>query len=627
MSGICGIVDFDNRSVHYETLEKMVGLISYRGPDGINYWVEGNVGLVNLAFNTTPESLWENQPHLNKDENLVLTADARVDNRNELIPFLKDNGYIKGEKHTDADLIMAAYECWEEDCPKHIIGDFAFALWDKSKEKLFMARDSFGSRPFYYSIQDNTIYFASAIQPIVHVLPSLLSLNRQLMDDFLHRSFNLWTCQTIYNNIFRLPPSHFITVEDGRRKRKLYYVFGQQPQPRFSSDEEWMDAFGELLEEILFNQLRSNTPVGIWVSGGLDSSALACQIYDLRKKSSDLPEIKIISSIFEKTSSANEKYYLDLVCEYCDGTPVSYVVSDDYWSFCELGNDDGFPLDEPEVWELRGLSRKTMEATKEEGCRVYLTGGGSDDLIGASFYNTPRALRDVKIKNLAQEARWFHEKGSSWKYLISRAYLLPLIPYNLLYKVQMIWNWRKVPWLNQNYMPSHPNPCNLKKGFINPKGLDNYGLVACQMLKNPWLVASYDFYGLMNAYTELELRQPYLDRRMVEFLIRIPSHLRSFKGVDRILLRNYMKEKLPEAVRTRKDKGSVWRLYSGGFQKEKKHIKNLLRNSQLEKMDLVNSKELKQEFGLLLNGKYDNIKYLSWYITLETWLRDINKRY
>ncbi|BDZ72171.1 asparagine synthetase B family protein [Methanobacterium petrolearium] len=617
MSGVCGIIDFNNRPVHQETLEKMVEFISYRGPDGINYWVEGNVGMVNLALNTTPESLWENQPLLSKDENLILTADARVDNREELISALRDNGYIKEKKHTDADLILAAYECWEEYCPKHIMGDFTFVLWDRSKEKLFIARDTFGARPFFYSIQDNVLYFASAVQPIAQTLPTSPSLNMQLMDDFLHRSFNLWACQTIFNGIFRLPPSHFLTIVNGQRKRKLYHVFGQQPKPNFSSDQEWIDAFGVLLEEILINQLRSNTPVGLWVSGGLDSSALACQIYDLKKKHPNLPEIKLISSIFEETPSADEKDYFDLVAEYCQGTPVKYVVSDDCWPFGELGKDGGFPLDEPEIWEYRGHSQKVMKATKKEGCNVYLGGGGSDDLIGTSFYRIPSALRDVKLKNWKQEVQWFHEKGFSWKNLFFKAYLLPLIPRNLTYKVSMLWNRRKLPWLNQNYIPSHLNHCKLDEEFINPKNFDNYGFVACQMLKNPWLISGYDFYSLLNAYTGIELRQPYFDRRMVEFLIRIPSHLRSFEGVDRVLLRELMKGKLPEIVRTRKDKTSSWELYRSGFQKEKKHIKGLFQDSKLEKMDLVNSKVLKNEFELLLSGKYDNIKYVGGMLSLK----------
>jgi len=621
MSGICGVVNFKGQPINKDTLKKMVEFIDYRGPDGINYFVEDNVGLVNLAFNTTPESLLEKQPLISAD--LILTADARVDNREPLIKVLKDKGYLKGIKHTDADLILAAYECWEEDCPKHIIGDFSFAVWDKSKEKLFMARDSAGLRQLFYSFYDNTLFFASAMQPIAHALPKMPSLNIQLMQDFLRRSFNLWTCQTIFKGVSRLPPAHFISVENGSLKKRLYYVFGQQPKPDFSHDEEWIDAFQDLLDEILTNQLRSITPVGIWVSGGLDSSALACQTYHLRKKDSDLPKIKLISSIFEDMPSANEKPFFDSVAEYCEGTSVKYVISDDKWAFCELGRDDEFPMDEPDIWELRGYTRGTMKATRDEGCSVYLTGLGSDDLIGQAFYHTPVALRDVKLKDWIQEISWFKKKGGLKLFdLLLRAYLFPIVPNDLAFKVLTFFRKNKLHLLNKNNKPSNVNICNLKENFMKPPGLDNYGLKAYQMLRNPWFTSSFDMFGLMAFHNGLEIRQPYLDRRMIEFLIKIPSHLRSFNGVTRVLLRESMRDKMPENVRMRSDKGLVTELYYNGFNKEKKRIRNLLQNSELEKLGLVDSTKLEHEFKLLWEKNYENSKYLAWYITLETWLRE-----
>ncbi|MBM4241894.1 MAG: hypothetical protein FJ150_09590 [Euryarchaeota archaeon] len=625
MSGICGIVNFDGRPVDPEILHRMAEFIAYRGPDGINYWIEGNVGLVHLALHTTPESQEERQPLLSKDEDFVLVADARLDNRNELIPVLKEKGLLRGREHTDADLILAAYQCWGENCPKHIIGDFAFAIWDNSLGRIFIARDVVGLRQLFYSMHDNSLYFASAVQPIAHVLPKLPSLNTKLMQDFLHRFYDRWACQTIYNGILRLPPAHSFTVKDGSTRRQLYYIFGQQPKPNFSSDEEWIKAFCDLFDEILKNQLRSITPIGIWVSGGLDSSSLACEVYDLRKKCPDLPEIRFYSGIFEETPSQDEKHFFDSVAERCAGAPVKFIKSDNYWSFCELGKDDGFPLDEPEVWELRGHTRASIKATANDGCLVYLTGLGSDDLFGLSFYNLPISLRDVRLKDWLQEAAFFRQKGKiSWLKLIYRAYLSPLIPESVKY---MLWifrhgNNRTLPWLKGQYTPPNPNNCNIKKFFMKPTGISHYGLVAYQMLRFPWFVAHFDMFGLMNASAGVELRLPYLDRRMIEFLISIPNHLRSWKGVDRVLLRESMKGILPELVRTRKDKPSATELYERGFYKENVRIKTLLQNSYLEKLGFVDSKKLNQELKLLEEGKHDNIKYLSWFITLETWLRE-----
>lgn len=625
MSGICGIVNFDGKPIDTEILENMAKCISYRGPDGINYWIEGNVGLVHLALNTTPESFFESQPLLNKEENLIMVADARVDNRDELITSLKSQGYLGGNKHTDADLILAAYEYWGENCPKHIIGDFAFAIWDKENEKLFIARDVVGIRQLFYSKHENSLYFASAVQPIAHALPKLPSLNTQLMQDFLRRFYELWVCQTIYNDILRLPPAHSLTVTEGLISRNLYYVFGQQKKPNYSSDEEWEAAFLELFDEVLQNQLRSITPVGMWVSGGLDSSALACQAYDLKKKYQDLPEIRLYSGVFDESTSINESDYFESVANYCDGIKVKSIKSDNYWAFCELGKDNGFPLDEPDLWELRGYSRMLMKKTKEDGCGVYITGLGSDDLIGLSFYFYPVSLRDVEFRNWSKELHFFKEKnGFNILKLLLYVYLVPLIPKSILHKIHLLLNKNELNsiWLNSNYKPSNPLECNLNKYFMTPGGLSKYGLIAYQMMRIPWFIASLDMFGLMTADVGIELRQPYFDRRMIEFLIAIPSHLRSFNGLDRILLRESMKGRMPEVIRTRKDKASTKELYQNGFYEERERIMALIQNSRLERMGLINSEKLINEFEALLSGNFKNFKYLSWFISLETWLRE-----
>lgn len=621
MGGICGVVNFNGKPIDQGVLKKMVGFIDYRGPDGIKYWIEGNVGLVNLAFNTTPESLLEKQP-LAEDE-LVLTADARVDNRDYLISVLKENNQLSGNTHTDADLILASYKLWGKNCPKYIIGDYAFAIWDKSKEKLFIARDTMGLRPLFYAFHDNILYFASAVQPIAHALPQKPQLNIPLMWDFLHMVYNRWPCETIYEEVYRLTPAHSLTIRDKSINKDLYFIFGQEPKPDFHNDQEWIDGFNDLLDEILKNHLRSITPVGIWVSGGVDSSALACKTYHLRKENPNLSEIKLISGVFKKTPEVNEKPYFDTVAKYCDGTPIRHVVSDDKWAFCELGRDNGFPLDEPDIWELRGYTMGLMKATREEGCNVYLTGKGSDDLIGQAFYHMPIALKDIALKNLKHEINWFQEKGkSNLGNLFLRAYLLPLIPTDLTYKFGTFLSQKKISWLNNDYKAPKINYCNLKEDFMTPKSLDNYGLKAYQMLRSPVTMPESDLLGLMNSYAGIEYRHPYLDRRMIEFLIKIPSHLRSFNGVSRVLLRDSMKNKMPEKVRMRKSKGSIMQLYYQGFNKEQERINGIINNSELKKLFLINSTKLKNEFKLILNKKNDNSRFMGKYICLETWLQE-----
>src|SRR5580704_5178731 len=139
MSGIAGIWELDGRPVDPASLEKMMQVIRYRGPDGSGSWTAGSITLGHQQLCTTPESLSERQPLLSQDGTLCLTADARVDNRMEVRTDLEAHG-ISLRTDTDAELILSAYEIWGENCPVHILGDFAFALWDGRRSQLFCAR-------------------------------------------------------------------------------------------------------------------------------------------------------------------------------------------------------------------------------------------------------------------------------------------------------------------------------------------------------------------------------------------------------------------------------------------------------------------------------------------------------
>ena len=166
MSGIIGIHYLDGRPVDRENLTKMVDILAHRGPDGADIWVDGCVGLGHRMLWTTPESLIEKLPLENQRGDLVITADARIDNRDELIAALQINNR-PSDKVVDSELILAAYEKWGEDCPEHLLGDFAFAIWDERRELLFCARDHFGVKPFYYYFANNTFAFGSEIKALL----------------------------------------------------------------------------------------------------------------------------------------------------------------------------------------------------------------------------------------------------------------------------------------------------------------------------------------------------------------------------------------------------------------------------------------------------------------------------
>ena len=167
MSGICGIINLDGTPVDSGLLREMTEVAACRGPDGIHYWVEEGVGFAHLALHTTLEAKREHQPLVDTDRCLVLVADARIDNRSELIRTLKAKGFLPEKSLTDADLILMAYKCWGRNCPQYLLGDFCFALWDQNERALLLTRDQLGARPCYYHQSGRTIVFASEVQQIL----------------------------------------------------------------------------------------------------------------------------------------------------------------------------------------------------------------------------------------------------------------------------------------------------------------------------------------------------------------------------------------------------------------------------------------------------------------------------
>jgi asparagine synthase (glutamine-hydrolysing) len=168
VSGVVGVYFLDGKPLDRGLLERMTDSISHRGPDGADIWNNGPVGLGHRMLWTTPESLHEQLPLEDKTAKIVLTADARIDNRDELIEALDLTGQ-PGWEISDGELILRAYEKWGEQCPENLLGDFVFAIWDERKQRLFLARDHFGVKPLYYYRSDRVFVFASEIKALLCV--------------------------------------------------------------------------------------------------------------------------------------------------------------------------------------------------------------------------------------------------------------------------------------------------------------------------------------------------------------------------------------------------------------------------------------------------------------------------
>jgi asparagine synthase (glutamine-hydrolysing) len=184
MSGITGLLSLDGGPVDGQILSRLTGLMAFRGPDAQETWSGGRVGFGHTMLRTTFESQGERQP-CSLDDDLWIVADARVDGRSELCRKLRSSGHDCHQSATDAELILHAYRAWGDECVRHLLGDFVFAIWDASRERLFCARDHFGVKPFFYARAGNCLVFSNTLNCVREHPGVSDELNDRAIADFL----------------------------------------------------------------------------------------------------------------------------------------------------------------------------------------------------------------------------------------------------------------------------------------------------------------------------------------------------------------------------------------------------------------------------------------------------------
>jgi asparagine synthase (glutamine-hydrolysing) len=298
MSGIVGVVHFDGEPVDRRLLKRMTGFMALRGPDAQEIWIDRNAGFGHTLLKTTDESESERQP-FTLDGRAWIVADARVDARNDLIRKLKARGHENlSADATDVEFILRAYLVWGEDCVEHLLGDFAFAIWDGPKEKLFCARDHLGVKPFFYAHLGQKLIFSNTLDCIRQHPAVSERLNDVAIADFLLFDLNQEQATTSFADIQRIPPAHVGRWSAGGMQLHRYWTLPIDEPVFFRRDDDYVDHFKELLDQAIDDRLRTKK-IAVFMSGGLDSPAItatACRM--LRDRSQD-GEVRAFTTVIE----------------------------------------------------------------------------------------------------------------------------------------------------------------------------------------------------------------------------------------------------------------------------------------------------------------------------------------
>jgi asparagine synthase (glutamine-hydrolysing) len=574
MSGIAGIYHLDGRPVDPALLTRMTDSIAHRGPDASGHWIDGSVGLGHRMLHTTPESLQEKQPLLDETGHLVLTLDGRVDNRDELQVALAAEG-AKLRTDTDAELVLRAYEYWGDECPQRIIGDFAFVVWDRRQRRLFCARDIVGIKPFYYSTEGRTFRWGSEIKQFFTDPTFPLRPNEGMMGEYLCVRL-VDAEETLYQGILRLPPAHVLTVHDGQLRQMRYFDIDPDIEIRYSSNEAYAEHFYAIFKEAVRCRLRSPSPVSVFLSGGLDSSAIVGMAQHLAREG-EIPGHGVEAySLVCSEPAADERTYIEDVVKMW-GINAHFACPDG-WVPPSLRDQvlrvQDFP-DSPNMspWEV------LYTMARARGSRVVLWGHGGDEWLTGHSTHCADLLRQFRIPTLLRQIRHDLQVRNLWggggvglrdalQWCLFPL-ILPRIPQPMKSLVRPLVS-RELPgWI----APAFAHRIALRERLRRSSTLPRFPTLAQRaiygQLGNGQSVAEYEWVNRFESGLSMEGRSPFNDRRLIEFALAIPEEQRWHGHQTKFVLRQAARELLPESVRQRLSKADFSYLYPETFTREK----------------------------------------------------------
>ncbi|MEN6553446.1 MAG: lasso peptide isopeptide bond-forming cyclase [Methanobacterium sp.] len=623
MSGITGIFLRDNGSVDPELIKKMNKSIAHRGPDGSEEWVEGSVALGHQMLHTTPESLHEKLPIKDPAENMVITADARIDNREELMESL---GIISSPGMiTDSEIILKAYQKWGEKCPEELLGDFAFAIWDETENKLFCARDHMGVKPFYYYISDELFVFASEIKALFVVPEVPRQLNEEQISEYLAMIYEDKTI-TAYNDIDRLPAASSITITFQDSGFRQYWVLDPDFEICFDSDEEYMEAFMDIFTEAVRCRLRSAFPVGSMLSGGLDSSSVVCVAQKILNEHGKYP-LKTFSAIFESVPESDESYFIKKVLE-SDNFDSYFIEADKISPLADI-DDYLFFRDQPIIAPNSFMSWNIYREAGKNGVRVLLDGFDGDTVVSYGEGYAMELLHNIRWKKFLVDVR-------------GRSKLLNINPYKTFFKLilnNLIPNVvKRLSWFLREYYGRTGSNTRIiktdlakrvnlieKLGEIHKNEMDVVYDAKARHYRavNSGLVqAMLEFVDWFSTPFLIEARHPFFDKRLVEFCLAIPTEQKRWNGWDRSILRRALKNILPIEIQWRKGKANLAPNFNRSLMKFEEPLIDeiLFENTYLIK-DYVDVVKLKNIYINYKSGNTKDYMHIWNTLTLALWLR------
>lgn len=535
MCGICGTLYFDSRKAEEAPLMAMMKAMKHRGPDDEGVFTEGSVGLGFVRLSIIDLSYDGHQPMNSEDGNLVIVFNGEIYNYIEIRQQLSSKYTFKTK--TDTEVILNAFREWGKDCLHHFNGMFAFAIYNRAEKELFVARDRFGIKPFYYCSDAHGFYFASEITPLLKISDSRPEADDQSVYDFLVYNRTNHTESTFFKGIKKLQHAHTLTVRNNSVQVERWYdLRGHLDRKRAIS----VDEFRENFISAVGLHLRSDVPVGACLSGGIDSSSIVSATFKNFRHSG----LNTFSAVYKPGDKGDESAFLR---EYDSLIKNSHLARPDAHSFLQDMDKFVETLQEPVPGTSAYAEYKVYELAKKH-VTVILNGQGADEEMAGYLYFSgfyyKELFRKLKLFKLVSEAYHDLRNHRSSQGLQSFAYFL--LPASLKDKVSK----SRAGYVASDFAGSHSGDISfLEKLYGSPTLHDS-------------LVDHFEhkfehhlIWGDRSSMRfSLESRYPFLDHRFVEMSLSLKNEQVINKGTTKYIFRQAMKGLVPEAILARQDK-------------------------------------------------------------------------
>lgn len=568
MCGIAGILLHTPNAAAPAHLKKMTDSIAYRGPDAEGLWSneKKTVHLGHRRLAIIDLSKDASQP-MHFQQRYQIVYNGEIYNYPEIKNFLQNKGY-QFSTQSDTEVILAAYDFWKEKCLQQFDGMFSFAIWDDKEEKLFAARDRFGEKPFYYYEDEGNFIFASEMKAL-WVIGIEKKVNNKMLLNYITLG-HVQNCidkeQTFFDDIYSLPPSHYLSYkpQNGQlSKITRYWSLNKEMKIDIAADDA-IEKFTELFTMSVKRRLRSDVPLGTCLSGGLDSSSIAYTIEQLQKRPGKdaYKKLQTFSAVFPGFEN-DESKYINLVAENLDITnhqtqPAGTDLISQFEKLC-------YHQEEPFTSSGVFAQYRVFELAKQQDIKVLLDGQGADEVLAGYPRYIHWFLQEVlsrhKLGATQKERKAFRNNNQPfrWDFKNMIAAFLPSHAAMQLEKIE----YRKTishPDISDDFLNllKHQEWVGIHKPIVTKlNDILHFNITEMGLEE---LLRFADRNSMAHGR---EVRLPFLNHELVEFVFSLPSQLKMHDGWTKYLLRNAMNKKMPDEI--------VWRKEKIGFEPPQKN--------------------------------------------------------